>query len=331
MNTRKRQHSNLSNLSLSRSPKRRRLKRSFSPFEHFIQSPTERDIDKIDESSKPYYLKGGDLERLYSESISSSIDYLIDKYSNSGRICNASDSSQTGSMEIFVDIDEYQYEVRQEMISRIYSGSNPLHTDLILIPVLLINIKENSSHQCLCIVNHILQTIEFFDPHGSVGHRMKYGNCVLELLKIFFNGLKGTPSYSLLNLEYTTLQHGLQWFQDRSSDYSKLSLAGFCVAWSTFYAELRIKYPRIDCKELFGYYTPIFDITKRQVILKDIIKNQSDLPDIAKPFKKFIIEYTLFLEKRIQPYYEQKKNIRKQQEERNIKHNTHVYKIKCSR
>jgi len=173
------------------------------------------------------------------------IDYIIDKYSETG-VC-----AINGGIQFLYDKIRYNYYFPQE-IDTCLSDSK---INIIMMP-LDFQSKENELHANMVIINKYFKTIEVFDPLGSAYHTYMddiYGKTIKAIL---FNSSKILENeYTFLSYEQTCPGYGFQFIEALQkpliqkigtslpffSKYFK-DLGGYCIFWTLFITELRIKY-----------------------------------------------------------------------------------------
>jgi hypothetical protein len=293
-------------------------------FQTLLESPQYVSLSERTKQQnwKPYFsdiLK----KQMYDNSLNLAILYFIDKYKSSRKICTIS-KNQNESWVVGID---YKDKDRRNHIVRVDDNSNKMNLakriidcllkipQLVLVPVILVHnigTKINgkyiiqqpnaSSHQCLMIINCVLQTLEFYDPNGVRIHDDLYGNHILDIMVTFLKKIQLLKHFTFVNPYFSSLWIGFQNIESQSLKHN-YGLKGYCVTWSIFYAELRIKYPDIPAKELYSYYIPMFRKSRNDFILDDILQRNPSAPAPEDLLREFIIEYTIHLEKYIEPYF----------------------------
>lgn len=158
-------------------------------------------------------------------------------------------------------------------------------TKLVIIPLSYVRGKTTptvmiSGHKCLMIVNHVLKTIEFYDPNGARAHVKMFGEYDIHALKRFiksFPTLKGYTIYDYTSLKYEGFQHYEAMFTDiQTGDRGK------CAFWASFIANLRAKYYYLTPEKLI---TQIYDKI-----------DEANRPEV---FKKFILDYMTYMDRKL--------------------------------
>jgi hypothetical protein len=277
------------------SPEYTRIQREM-PLEQRLTDPTWR----------PYFLDPLE-KKIYDQSLKRAIRFFIDKYKNHREICKShtliykifyKPGATRHTFQFFNRIEPDGFSVHRAEYKIKECFHNP-RLELIFVPVIISHEGFNSSHQCLVIINRVLQTIEFYDPMGVNAHDGNYERTVLNALYHFFKSIPETSGYMFINPYDIMLKIGLQGFESKSTAHDDIGLRGYCVAWSIFMTELRIQHPNLPAKELYKQYTPIFKNQQHGVELMDIIVQKKERTAASKELvdalRKFIIEYTIYL------------------------------------
>lgn len=135
--------------------------------------------------------------------------------------------------------------------------------------VIMLTIASNdhvTAHQTILIIDKDKKTFELFDPHGSQRElEFKY-DTLEEKLKDMFKGYNLIPVQQLCPLRsFQTIEYFQSSYLrgeenkrliENIKEFLKLlenkyeKRVGFCVAWSYFYLDLRMKYPDMNQKKL---------------------------------------------------------------------------------
>ena len=127
-----------------------------------------------------------------------------------------------------------------------YLDSSHKHIKLIIAPFRVefknFNKKKNKeeilAHQNLLIINKVFHTFEFYDPHGYDGVRER--SLILEpFLQQIHPSLE---DYVSLIYSSTCPRFGFQTIENRIPSVKGLDNDGYCINWSLFLLDLRIKY-----------------------------------------------------------------------------------------
>lgn len=151
-------------------------------------------------------------------------------------------------------------------------------TDFIIFPLLLYRTKfPDSSHCNICIYNKVDKNFERFEPYGS----LKKGEFYVDYsLKNFFN--ENFPG--VIN-EYNTPMdicpiYGFQRLQAGEKDKIDTDPVGFCIAWSMWYAELRLFNPKKSQKQVIDF------------ALKTFRENKTSLTKFIRTYNDAIRQFT---------------------------------------
>ena len=110
---------------------------------------------------------------------------------------------------------------------------------------------EYDSHANIIMVDHKLKTVELFEPHGTRTDSSELGDITaayskkLRVLKKYFK--KILPDYKFINVVDYVKKTAFQVLYDPDEH------TGYCVTWSTLYAEYRILNPDVDAELLAKY------------------------------------------------------------------------------
>ena len=188
----------------------------------------------------------------------------IRKFEQGGTTVNFFDDSVIKSKTVkdFVKINEPNMELGIIKISIIY---------------------EKSKHANILIINKKFKTVELYEPHGfKTG---KYYDFATQTLKKLCK--ENLPEYTFKDPEKTCPYVGFQ-------SHDQGAKVGFCIMWSMFMAQLRIKYHDIPISTFQKMISKIYKELKSKY---DQLKKPVDIRD--NPFAKFMFEYILYLESKI--------------------------------
>ena len=149
---------------------------------------------------------------------------------------------------IYID-DEDEVKINQNHIKKLKTRFNNCNKNILIIP-LSITDNEQSGHANMLILNKFRKELEWFEPHGAISY-LKYKH-----FKILENILKNIANeLDLLYLAPSNVCPNIKGFQsyDTSNLKTKNNIKdpqGFCLAWSFFYAELRMKFPKLSSKDI---------------------------------------------------------------------------------
>lgn len=124
---------------------------------------------------------------------------------------------------------------------------NP-QVQMILIPIGCYNAHEPIGHRLLVVVDKTAKRVEFYDSNGADAHVSMFGDVVIRAVMKFFKGDPmfgggGLRAYKPLTWDQTCSRFGLQFFE-AIAPKALTELGGFCVIWSIFLMDLRIRYPQ---------------------------------------------------------------------------------------
>lgn len=166
----------------------------------------------------------------------------------------------------------------------------------LVIPVLLWT--GGSLHQNMVIYDSKLNELELFDPFGDFIKDWFISSYQYDAYKKYLSCVKHTFE-DILHSKFKFYEPGSIFpknknFQNMEIEFCPKHLfttnteLGFCVVWSLWYAETRIKNPDIPRKELIKNH-----ITSFEQSIKDIKNHESKIKNL--PICKTIRDYTLFL------------------------------------
>jgi hypothetical protein len=107
---------------------------------------------------------------------------------------------------------------------------------------------EYDSHANIVMIDNKKKVIELFEPHGSRTDSSELGditaayNKKLRILKKYFKGI--LPDYKFINVVDYVKKTAFQILYDPDEH------TGYCVTWSTLFAEYRILNPDVDSEVL---------------------------------------------------------------------------------
>jgi hypothetical protein len=128
---------------------------------------------------------------------------------------------------------------------------------LLMVPIMISPAENHRGHSNILIFNTIRGECERFEPHGSQTQSpLMNSNRLNRSIERFVKELN-------LNLTYVPsdqVTESLRGFQSYEGSAPKLTSnilgeditdpGGFCAVWSYFYADMRLKFPKIPAKEL---------------------------------------------------------------------------------
>ena len=116
---------------------------------------------------------------------------------------------------------------------------------------------DDDRHANIIIFNPFRNEVERFEPHGSETHIHGFNNTKINkdldtFVKKLEIGLKFIPSHKTCPIGYKAYQQFDTAERKKSNAYSVpiIDPGGYCCAWSFFYADLRLKYPRLSGAEI---------------------------------------------------------------------------------
>lgn len=116
---------------------------------------------------------------------------------------------------------------------------------------------DDDRHANIIIFNPFRNEVERFEPHGSETHIHGFNNTKINrdldtFVKKLEIGLKFIPSHKTCPIGYKAYQQFDTAERKKSNTYSVpiIDPGGYCCAWSFFYADLRLKYPRLSGAEI---------------------------------------------------------------------------------
>jgi hypothetical protein len=148
-------------------------------------------------------------------------------------------------------------------------------------------------HSCIVIINKFRGTIEFFDSNGSESHFNFYRDKDYLAIRNFLH--KMLPDYTYLTFEESCPRLGFQHYESRTPK-SKYDRSGYCMIWSMFLAELRVKYFKEDPVEVQNTY------------ISDLSRIHGD--GLSEYLRVFIRNYAVHMYRKCRPYVEARERMR---------------------
>lgn len=146
---------------------------------------------------------------------------------------------------------------------------------------------DSGRHANMIIFNIFRNEVERFEPHGSKTmidgfNDSKINKDLANLVKQLNLDLKFIPSHKTCPVGYNAYQYYDTAERKKSNTYSVpiIDPGGYCCAWSFFYADLRLKYPRLSGADILQ-------------------KSISIIGDNPQHFRRFIRGQTQYLYKMI--------------------------------
>jgi len=124
--------------------------------------------------------------------------------------------------------------------------------DYIYIPI-GIEYPNNTAHANLLFINKKTKTIELFDPHGKLdSFKIKENNTVQLLVKAltFDHPFYILNTYKFIYSEDICPIYSFQLLDNIENDIKPGDYGGFCLTWSMWFLEMKIKYPDIPTDKL---------------------------------------------------------------------------------
>jgi ankyrin repeat protein len=125
---------------------------------------------------------------------------------------------------------------------------------------------EISGHANLLLYNKNTNELERFEPHGGI-----YGKQMIdEKLTKYFSKLIPNVKYIA---PYQYMKLGFQMFDTNEKSYNTNigDAAGFCLAWTYWYADMRIQFPSIRRDKLIKYI--ITQINDKNIRYRSVVRN----------------------------------------------------------
>lgn len=147
---------------------------------------------------------------------------------------------------------------------------------MLVVPLTILS----GSHANVLIFNPFRNEVERFEPHGSeTGHKSFDNTKVNAKIKQFVEEIDSTLKYISPSLLCPRLQQGYQFYeQDAKKEkgtYNNVAIkdpGGFCCAWSYFYVDLRLKFPKKSGTEIIKESQDILGTDPNQ--LRQFIRGQ---------------------------------------------------------
>ena len=177
----------------------------------------------------------------------------------------------------------------------------------ILLPLFMSNYNcDMSGHQNMIIIDVKNKTIERFEPYGiNVGD--EYTEIEHNFDKAFGSFLSKMKKYTYIPPQKMCIKMGLQAIEEDNiykgiATVRKNDPFGFCVAWSIWYADLRMRYPDASSKELLNKTINILKNDK--ITMRRFIRNYAEfIIKQKKQFKKeFLKDVPLVINKKTKIY-----------------------------
>ena len=161
---------------------------------------------------------------------------------------------------------------------------------LIIAPFRIVFKEEDEDHANLLIINKVNSTVELYDPHGSINYftdwkqyniKKRIEDYLVSLYPNIFN------LYTFLSYSDICPLKGFQYIDDSfAKKNQKIDKVGYCINWSLFMLDLRLKYYKYDPKYI------------QQLMINQtrIFSNNND-KTLAKNFLNFIRKYTYYIDK----------------------------------
>ena len=137
----------------------------------------------------------------------------------------------------------------------------------------IVDIKFESGHANLMIIDKLKKEIEYFEPHGGLYNCIdKIGNIIIDILKNdkyrYFCESDYLPFTGVQNIESVMINNSI----DRANP------GGFCATWSILYAYIRLSNHKLDRKYVV------------ENIIKYVIYNNKSMKHIARNFSNYFTD-----------------------------------------
>jgi len=244
--------------------------------------------------------------------------------------------------------EKYKDEI-SELIKKAYPKCKR-SKKVIIVPLMIKPTDDNSkneAHENMLIFNTIRSEVERFEPHGN---RTEMNNVysdrldrsIQKFVKELDLGLTYIPSPEVFESE-----DGLQAIEGTCKMETKIlpngkiieDPGGFCAPWSYFYADMRLKFPQIEAKQLTKQIEK--NLGKNPKKLREFIRGQAkfmaqevtglekyirfqEIADLGRNSRKYIKkkdEYDKFLVEKMEFYTKSLKRKKTENEKQNAKQN----------
>lgn len=143
-----------------------------------------------------------------------------------------------------------------------------------LVPIVLLKSKKSSTgHANLLLIDHAKNNVERFEPYGSaIFERNTFREKTLDsTLKKYFKE-RGYQYFQPIDF----LPHSGPQFHEEMLETINVSIRrgdpfGFCMAWSLWWADLRMNFPNIQRKELAKY--ALKRLSSEPITIRKFIRN----------------------------------------------------------
>lgn len=155
--------------------------------------------------------------------------------------------------------DQYKLRVPKGFNKRLRRELTNKNVDTIVCPFDMYGIYQENvfhldlRHATVIIFNKLLKTVEFYDPMNNIEEENEDNENVHKLLTKYMSSIPELIDYTFVSLS-TMNYDGFQYLEELSTEFDEYSSGGLCFIWSLFYAEIRMKYPRIPAHEVVGHY-----------------------------------------------------------------------------
>lgn len=169
------------------------------------------------------------------------------------------------------------YTISEKLFRRNVNTSKKVKYCPLVLSVDILDDGDYDSHANIIMINNESKTIELFEPHGHRTESSELGDITAayskksRILKKYFKKL--LPDYKFLNVVDYVKKTAFQILYDPDEH------TGYCVTWSTLYAEYRLLNPNISAENLIKHID-------KKVTTKNLLKYSAKVEDTLKNAKQ---------------------------------------------